>query len=824
MKDPKQILSRVVHWTNRRKSRITSSSTDLNVNDAEKSTSKTNTIIDNLELTLDLTAQALQIAEAAPFIGPAVKLLSSLITSYKEVKSTNEKLDMLATHISELTGDLCATILQMEAIKYSDIVGRLESDPRYICRVELIEKASKFVKKYDEKNGLVRVSARNQLGNEIDKLNQELNTFGARFRNNRLVDLTITQAVNREIQIQTHNMALEAKLEKWLLDPPEMKQKHHDTERLRADGTGAWLLAGDRFIEWQDNAGFLWLEGPSGAGKSVLSSAIIQQLLAENQTLLDGGVTAVPALAYFYFDFRHEDRRSAEIALRRIVLQLSTQTPHPHQTLNTAHASLSHGQAIPRLKELYGILEEMLSGLTRTYIILDGLDECDDLEQVVNVVSRLRNWTKSPLHLFIASQPRSIFRERFGGAEPVHFDAAEGDVYRFVTHELESRDKLKIWRNHKGRIADEVTLRSKGMFRLAAMLLVELSKCRLVQKLDETFRNLPGDLFAVYDRFFERISKGERPYVDAVLQWIMFSSTEYPLGSRTLAQLSDAIAFDFDSTVEYYAYMPEARESNRVAIFEWLEGLIVESKARINGEPVVFIVLSHASVQYYLHSPHFAKKFGQGGEPFKDSSSHAFIARACITMKLLEDGSPQYSMLGHLHRYYLDSPLHFCVQEGYIEGVRALTASNTDSINLVGEDSRATPLVIAARDGHTDIAHMLLENGANIHLHSSYWGSALRIAACNDHIETLQLLLEHGAAEHLEQWGDALSGASDFGCRESVQLLLGCGVDITEAEPYYRTALKIAFKMIHSTILDMLLEAYPEGKKFLQELELKGEN
>jgi hypothetical protein len=52
------------------------------------------------------------------------------------------------------------------------------------------------------------------------------------------------------------------KLEKWLESPPEMKRKQHDTEQLRKEGTGRWLLVGDNFIDWQDNPGSLWIEGP----------------------------------------------------------------------------------------------------------------------------------------------------------------------------------------------------------------------------------------------------------------------------------------------------------------------------------------------------------------------------------------------------------------------------------------------------------------------------------------------------------------------------------------------------------------------------------
>jgi hypothetical protein len=46
----------------------------------------------------------------------------------------------------------------------------------------LITKATEFVDEYDEKGKLVRWAARNQLGDEMDNLNQELNAFGDRFR------------------------------------------------------------------------------------------------------------------------------------------------------------------------------------------------------------------------------------------------------------------------------------------------------------------------------------------------------------------------------------------------------------------------------------------------------------------------------------------------------------------------------------------------------------------------------------------------------------------------------------------------------------------
>ncbi|KAJ7467221.1 hypothetical protein B0H11DRAFT_51430 [Mycena galericulata] len=125
----------------------------------------------------------------------------------------------------------------------------------------------------------------------MDTLNQEFNSFGARFRTNRLVDLAINQSANTETLSKIYDMAVKERLEKWLQSPPDMSQKQHDTEKLRKDGTGHWFLEGARFIEWQDHAGFLWIEGPSGAGKSVLSSTVIKQLFADARLFDDEGIS-----------------------------------------------------------------------------------------------------------------------------------------------------------------------------------------------------------------------------------------------------------------------------------------------------------------------------------------------------------------------------------------------------------------------------------------------------------------------------------------------------------------------------------------------------
>jgi hypothetical protein len=55
---------------------------------------------------------------------------------------------------------------------------------------------------------------------------------------------------------------------------------------------------------------------------------VIQKLIDDQQLFADFQKSS--AVAFFYFDFKAKDRNVVETALRRIILQLSAQSPHPY--------------------------------------------------------------------------------------------------------------------------------------------------------------------------------------------------------------------------------------------------------------------------------------------------------------------------------------------------------------------------------------------------------------------------------------------------------------------------------------------------------------
>ncbi|KAJ7192813.1 hypothetical protein GGX14DRAFT_324553, partial [Mycena pura] len=332
----------------------------------------------------------------------------------------------------------------------------------------------------------------------------------------------------------------------WLRFPPDMTEKQNNTQNLHQKGTGNWLLDDDRFVEWQNYAGSLWIHGPSGAGKSVLCSIIIGKLRDDQWRFKHEKRTAI---AFFYFDFKEEKRQSVEIALRRIVLQLSAQSPHFYQTLNERYRA-SNGQFIASYDNLLQVLEELLKAFGHTYIVLDALDECreNDHQRLVNLISTLQSWSGISLHLLVISQPRSIFTEGFGDMTHIalQLDNMKKDIEVFVITQLRERPKLKHLAGYTRDIIDTVLDKSNGMFRLAACLLDEISRHPLPGKLKETLTNLPSDLHAIYDRFFQRIPTDYLAYVENALHYIIFSARPV-----TLCELDDALAVNISSSEQY---------------------------------------------------------------------------------------------------------------------------------------------------------------------------------------------------------------------------------------------------------------------------------
>ena len=120
-----------------------------------------------------------------------------------------------------------------------------------------------------------------------------------------------------------------------------------------------------------------------------------------------------------------------------------------------------------------------------------------------------------------------------------------------------------------------------------------------------------------------------------------------------------------------------------------------------------------------------------------------FIDAACGNHQKAKDLLIEYPELLESRWMLQETPLHFCVVENFIEGVRFLleNGANPNSMNEFDE----TPRIDAAILGRADIIKLLISAGANINIVSKTRGSVLMIAVNSGNPDAVQHLLVAGA-------------------------------------------------------------------------------
>jgi hypothetical protein len=152
--------------------------------------------------------------------------------------------------------------------------------------------------------------------------------------------------------------------------------------------------------------------------------------------------------------------------------------------------------------------------------------------------------------------------------------------------------------------------------------------------------------------------------------------------------------------------------------------------------------------------------------------------------------------------------LHHCAINGLTTSVKRLLSIRNINVNVKDVDGW-TPLHWTTRNGHVEIARLLLQNGAVVNARSHGGNTPLNWAAVYGHIDILHLLVENGAdleAQDNNGWR-ALHFAAIRGHLPFIQELISrYHVDINARRNDGRTALLIA-RMFGRTEIITFLQA-----------------
>ncbi|KAF9228827.1 hypothetical protein BS17DRAFT_212555 [Gyrodon lividus] len=390
--------------------------------------------------------------------------------------------------------------------------------------------------------------------------------------------------------------------------------KHEYSCALRQAGTCTWLSETEIYQSWRrGDTSFLWLDGKPGLGKSILASSVIDNL---EHTRSNGEV-----LAFFYCDFCNEQYTSAAAVMRSLLTQLLHLANIDDVDCRDAVFELIECKAIGAappndLRLLIDLVRCAAKLHQRPLIVIDALDECKDVEKLLNVLEELND---GHIRLFVTSRPQQVIRERLSDLPSISLQemtsAISADMERHNTKELDSHRSIILEAGVKEEIRSALLEVADGTFRWTQCQIDALSHCTSVEQIQTILESLPIGLDETYERILVMIDGKEFEWrlIRSALVWLVAS-----LRPLRLSDIIEALKID----LEKQTFNDDIGPMNGTVLLDACRSLLTYN------EETGTVTLSHFSVKEYLTGELIRTKLSRYYIDLRDA--HEQLARVCI--------------------------------------------------------------------------------------------------------------------------------------------------------------------------------------------------
>ena len=201
------------------------------------------------------------------------------------------------------------------------------------------------------------------------------------------------------------------------------------------------------------------------------SSEIIQDIMTQHEA-------GLAIAAYFYCDFRDEDKQNCRDLVLSIISQLCAQSNLCCDTLSRIYLAHDEGARRPSDETMINCLTKMVSLSIQgpIYLIVDALDECPNdsglptpREEVLDLIDNLVGLHLPNLHICVTSRPEIDIQTAL---EPLtslcvslhNQSGQKEDIVDYVSSVVFSDKKMRRWREEdKKLVIDTLSERADGM-------------------------------------------------------------------------------------------------------------------------------------------------------------------------------------------------------------------------------------------------------------------------------------------------------------------------------------------------------------------------
>ena len=184
------------------------------------------------------------------------------------------------------------------------------------------------------------------------------------------------------------------------------------------------------------------------------------------------------SLAFFYCDFREDQKKSLRGLLTSLLVQLCHQSDTYCDTLSKFYSEHDNGSRHPSDDALVECLIDLLKfpGLAPVYLIVDALDECPNSsgvasprDEVLNFIKELINSQTPNLRICVTSRPETDIKDVL---DPLIFcsfslhdeSGQKKDIKDYIESVINTNRKNKSWKaDDKQLVIDVLSKKADGM-------------------------------------------------------------------------------------------------------------------------------------------------------------------------------------------------------------------------------------------------------------------------------------------------------------------------------------------------------------------------
>jgi hypothetical protein len=201
------------------------------------------------------------------------------------------------------------------------------------------------------------------------------------------------------------------------------------------------------------------------------SSAIVEHIDAMRKV-------GLASLAFFYCDFREDQKRDLRGLLSSLLVQLCHQSDSYCDVLSNFYSEHANGSRYPGDDALAECLKDLLKvpGHAPVYLILDALDECSSTfsipsprSDVLNLIKELIKSEIPLLGICVTSRPEIDIKDALDPlifrSVSLHDECGQNhDIEEYITFVINTDPKNKRWKPEDKRLViDVLTRNAHGM-------------------------------------------------------------------------------------------------------------------------------------------------------------------------------------------------------------------------------------------------------------------------------------------------------------------------------------------------------------------------